>query len=221
MDKQKVVLFDIDYTLFNTDLFREKVYPAIAKKINYGNVDEFYRLARDLEKILREKQGHFSPEAFIAELKSKIPGLVSTHELETIITDDSVYSESLFEASEDVLEALGKAGITIGILSTGNTEFQHRKIKHLIHNFSEDHIHIFVDKLLEIKNVLEKYRNYQVYIIDDLPTILTEAKRQNNSVTTIWVDRRKKFEGSDIIDEFKPDHTISDIAQVSGIVLSE
>ena len=34
MKKKKVVLFDIDYTLFDTALFREKLYKAISRALH-------------------------------------------------------------------------------------------------------------------------------------------------------------------------------------------
>jgi hypothetical protein len=59
----------------------------------------------------------------------------------------------------------------------------------------------------------------KVYIVDDLPNVLAAAKKMQGDVTTIHVNRHKKHEESAIIDGFTPDHTISNIAQVTELVL--
>lgn len=217
--ENKVVLFDIDYTLFNTNLFREKVYPRLANKLGYQS-EEFYRLARDIEKILKEKQGHFSPEAFLSELSERVSTSVNKEELAAIMSNEAVYSGSLYEKVTDVLEALGTKGIVIGILSTGNDTFQRRKIQSIAHKLSEEHIHIFVDKVKELRQVFERYEGYKMYFVDDLPHVLASAKNIDDRVTTIWIKADKHYKRHDTIEDFTPDMTIQEISEVVDIVLN-
>src|SRR5690348_2812523 len=124
MAKQKIVLFDIDYTIFDTDLFKKS-------------------------KLQRYK----------------------------------VYDEV-----HDILARLQKVAL-LGILSEGNTEFQHTKLRETTvdHYFEKKHIHVVPLKNEALAAILHKYRDKAVFLVDDKLECLYLAKQYQPAVFTIWV----------------------------------
>ena len=107
--RRKIVLFDIDYTLFNTEVFKT------------SGLKEY---------LLFEE---------ILPVFTKLFGTVE-----------------------------------LGIFSKGESEFQKEKLRktNLESFFKREHLHIFEDKVVSIKEILGKYRNYKIYLVDDKLNVL-------------------------------------------------
>lgn len=150
-----LVLFDIDYTLFDTAFFKES-------------------------KLLKHK----------------------------------VYKEVT-----EVLDSLNKIAI-LGIFSEGDIEFQKKKLKetNIEKYFAKDHTHIVLKKIDELKKVLEKYKDRQIFFVDDKLNILYDAKKLSPRVFTIWVKRGFYAENQKPIPGFKPDAEVESLSEIIEII---
>ena len=220
MQKPKIVLFDIDYTVFNTNAFRNNLYDRLSKKLGYSDLVHFIDIAKKVGQETKDQIGYFKPQIFLKNLKEKSKKDVPMSELEDIFFDETLYIESLYEDARSVFQELVlKRNIQINIFSTGDKEFQMRKISILKEMLDEDKLHIFVDKLQRLKDVLMQYKDYHIYMIDDLPTVLKEAKHFNANITTIWINRDKKIQEKNFVKDFKVDHVIKNLEEIIPIVI--
>jgi FMN phosphatase YigB (HAD superfamily) len=157
MQKGKVVLFDIDYTLFDTGEFK----------------------------------------------------------------DSMLRNFNIYEGTIGILVKLGDIA-NLGIFSNGEPGFQRAKLEKtdMLKFFKENDIHIFDDKDANLINVLEKYKDTKLFLVDDKLTILSSAKQRMPQITAIWVKRGPYAQNQQPIDNFVPDATIDDLSRLYNIVSS-
>ncbi|OGH41391.1 MAG: hypothetical protein A3H79_04295 [Candidatus Levybacteria bacterium RIFCSPLOWO2_02_FULL_36_8b] len=157
MNKKPAILFDIDYTLFDTDFFKES-------------------------KLLKHK----------------------------------IYDEVI-----GVLESLAEA-TTLGIFSKGETEFQKTKLNKtgIGKFFKENNVHIFDDKGANLRDILEKYKSFKLFIVDDKLEILHSAKKHMPQIFTIWVKRGPFAQNQEKIPDFNPDTEIKNLSVIPSLILN-
>ncbi len=148
---KKIVLFDIDYTLFDTDNFKKT------------NLKEY----------------------------------------------------TLYKETVNVLSKISKIS-ELGIFSQGGNDFQKEKLnKTNIHKFfSGENIHIFEEKEINLNNVLLKYKDSKIILIDDKLGILHMAKKLLPSVCTVWVKRGIYAQNQKDIKDFSPDIKVTDLRDI-------
>ncbi|HSX40174.1 MAG TPA: hypothetical protein VLF68_01035 [Candidatus Saccharimonadales bacterium] len=153
--KQKAVLFDIDYTLFDTGAFKQ-----------------------------------------------------------TGLTQFGLYEEVL-----EVLQSLQKDAV-LGIFSEGDIAFQEQKLhKTDIHSrFLKEHMHIVTKKTETISEILKKYKDYFVFLVDDKLEILHLAKQKMPALFTIWVKRGIFAQNQKPINGFKADAQVSNLRDIITII---
>ena len=110
----------------------------------------------------------------------------------------------------------------LGIFSKGEIEFQNNKLDKtgLRKYFKKSNIHIFEDKNANLKDVIGKYDNYKVFLIDDKLQVLYEAKLSMPLIVTIWIKRGPFAENQKPIENFFPDITVNNLVNLSKIVES-
>ncbi len=152
---KKIVLFDIDYTLFDTAAFKESGLTT-------------YKLYDDAERALI----------------------------------------MLSETCE------------IGIFSQGEDAFQREKLKQtLIHtHFKEKNIHIFASKDENLGSVLEKYKDREVFLVDDKLEVLKLGKDLSENVYAIWLKRGPFADAQTGIVGFTPDAVITNLSQAVAFI---
>lgn len=125
----------------------------------------------------------------------------------------------LFEEIEELLQHLHKKH-TLGILSEGDPEFQKNKLlqTEIFEYFNELHIHIVIDKLGSLPDILKKYQTDEVFLVDDKLPVLYNAKKILPSLKTIWVKRGMYAEQQQPIPEFSPDAEVLDLANLVDIL---
>lgn len=157
LNKKPVVLFDIDYTLFDTASFKQS-------------------------------------------------GLLE---------------HKIYEEVTQVLDSLNTFAI-LGIFSKGEDEFQKTKLEKtkMLKFFKEENIHIFDDKDANLIQVLEKYKNSKLFLVDDKLDILYFAKKHMPQIITVWVKRGPYAAAQKPIEDFIPSATIDDLANLYRIVSS-
>ena len=127
---KKIVLFDIDYTLFNTDKFRDVVYRKVAKKIGQNYNASFIIKTKEAEEITRHALGKYEPQFFLKTICNFYNSDTKISELEKEYRENENFTQSVYEDVHEALANISKIKeVTIGILSTGESDFQKKKIE--------------------------------------------------------------------------------------------
>jgi FMN phosphatase YigB (HAD superfamily) len=149
--KKTIILFDIDYTLFDTKHFKES-------------------------------------------------GLVN----------HKIYDEVV-----DVLGNLKNIG-EFGIFSKGDDLFQKEKLEKtgISKYFNKKYIHVFKDKDIKLMEVIDLYKDYRIFLVDDKLDILYYAQKHRKDVVTIWVKRGPFAEKQKPISGFKPNLEVKDLLEI-------
>ena len=212
--KKKVILFDIDHTLFNGHEYRKNIYRGMAKKAHIEDEEKFIEIADEAYLEMR-KVGPFIPDIFPIMVAQKLPMPVDPKDLEEVIWLEETFRMSLFEETLDVLQVLSKRkDVTLGIFSTGSQDLQRAKIKTISEFFPKEHMHIFLRKDDEIMNIIQQYKDDQLYLIDDYMDILYNAKRLDKNVYTVWVKRGWVAMHQKPIKGFTPDMTVTNLREI-------
>ena len=182
MNKNTIVLFDIDYTLFDTKSLKDIVY------------EKYFQ---DIEKAL-----------FLENLKNLSEETPLKKRIRECLWKE-VGSHLLYPETLEIIEEFSKK-VLVGIFSKGHQKFQREKIKLIEKFFEEENTHIFLDKIAKLPEVLGKYANKRIFIVDDSLEVLIEAKSINPKVMTILVDR----EGKNFENNFKPDIVIKNLKEL-------
>lgn len=218
---KKIALFDIDYTLFDTDVYIESFFPLLSKELGIGHIEEFKILAEKANSEAREIAGFFDPLVFLDILLRSAKKNTNLQKLEKLFFENEFYDESLYDDVLSVLETLSSnKNVAVGILSTGHDKHQRRKISFLKKYFKEEFIHIFPDKLKRLESVLSQYKNNDIYLIDDYLKVLETAKKLDKTIHTIWIKKERKHEGVFFDDrlEFRPDYTFANLSAILSVL---
>lgn len=217
--KQKIILFDIDNTLLNGDIYREKMFRALAHAAKQEDKETFKKRASE-EYFAMRRAGPFLPREFAEVIIKKLHLSVFPQDLEQTMFDQDMMTTSLFEEAKEVLESLSqKKDLILGVFSSGPYEFQRAKIRAIENLFQKDHINIYLFKEEALKPLIQKYRNYELYFVDDLLSILYNASRISNNVYTIWIKRGWVAREQKPIEGFSPDKTIINLREILPLFL--
>ena len=215
MDKPKIVLFDIDYTLFDVARFRKKIFKSIIGFVGKNKIDKIDKILEDIYHTSRERVGYFNMVSFLEDVSRKFKINVAL----TNILKDEIFSDNLYEETKEVLESIAKdPSIKIGIFSGGESGFQLKKIEQVENFFNKDHVHIIKYKHLNVQRIIKKYKDFQVYLVDDVLDILNNAKKIDKSVITIWIKRGRFAQQLKKISGFKPDATVDNLKEIVSII---
>lgn len=217
--KNRIILFDIDFTLFNAKLYRDAFVSRLKEELGYIG-DNFDLLAEESYKASKKRVGYFDPEIFIEELLNITKISKDKKKLTEIIFDQNLISNYLYSDSKDILGKISKLNnIKIGIFSAGKILLQKPKIKDVEDFFHKEHIHIFeYNKNKALPKLINDYKNYELYIVDDIQSILAEAKRLNVNIITIWIQRKGYSKNLNPVANFAPDYIISSLDEVINIL---
>ena len=203
---KKLILLDIDNTLFDSPSYRKLVFKKIG---NISLCQEIY------DKMIRES-GYFFPDAF-AKIISELLKKRKADEIMSVIIDPKTFRENLHKDVLDSLNKLTKIG-KVGILSQGDNEFQSAKIVHFKHLLSRDHIHILSDKKSDMVRILKNLKEHDLYFVDDMLSMLQMAKKIQPSIVTIWMKRGRYAENQKAIPDFTPDAEAKNLSEVVKII---
>lgn len=213
MIKKKLILIDIDYTLFNAGTFREHLFSEIAEVSGISK-----QLCEHVYLEYVKIAAPFSPDEYIdLLLTDHIQKDAIKKRIRDIIFNSDIHKQHLYSESEETVIALGKLG-KLGIFSQGHEDFQKAKLDSIVHYFSVGHIHIVPNKKMSVAKTFQKYTDEHVFLIDDSLPVLGEVKNLAPHVFTIWMKRGKYAENQDPIAGFKPDSVIVNLRQAIDIV---
>ncbi len=218
---RKVILFDIDYTLFNAQNYRNAFLTALQKEIGISDSKSFLQNADDAYIESRETVGIFDPKAFLSVLEKKLGQKLDISKLEKIILNEEVFNSSLYEDTVEVVSELAKEkDIFLGIFSAGLLPIQRPKIKLLEPFLHAEHVHIFeFKKGKALPELLKKYKDSKLFMVDDIAEILYKAKQINDNITTILIRRKDHPQAyRQELSGFSPDKTITNLREIINIV---
>ncbi|MEK7517385.1 MAG: hypothetical protein AAB583_02455, partial [Patescibacteria group bacterium] len=206
MNKKSIVLFDIDYTLFDAEKFKKKIFLETVKAVGHKKTNDVEDKIRDLYAASRRINGFFNQRLFVRDLVSEFNLITSPSQLGKLIFKESTFRGNMYKETKQVLNLLSRNKLLrIGIFSTGYDRFQRKKIKEIEDFLHKEHIYIFVFKDRELSNIIKRYKTHSLYLIDDHLGILYMAKRVKKKVFTIWVKRGRFAENQKNIPGFEPD----------------
>lgn len=217
---QKLILFDIDYTLFDMAVYRQHLFPHILQLIDKEQEEKAMALLEEVYHTHRKRAGHFNMEIMLEDLAAALDIDIPIHDVyHEILAQEMAYEGSLFEETKETLHTLSTIpNLKMGIFSAGRTEHQSQKITSIREFFHDEHIHIFTVKEDYIDRIFPAYKNYQLYFIDDAYPILYKAKQANPEIVTIWSKRGKYAENAKMIPGFVPDYTVSHLSEILPII---
>lgn len=211
---KKIILFDIDYTLFDTTKFKQLILEAllpVVKAIDFEKLDEVYYEVR--------KYGAFEPALFAKFFEEKYETPVSEDEIKELWYNPQLLKQAIYPEVVSVLDNLQKKeDLILGIFSAGTPAFQHAKIASLEHFFSETDIHIAPSKDTILDEVVKTYKTYTVVFIDDFVPVLQKIKHSDMNAKTIWMKRGKFAEQAEIPEGFCPDITITNLTEIIPLI---
>jgi len=147
-------------------------------------------------------------------------------DIDYTIFDTKTFKDStltIFSLYEEVFPVLKKLKniASLGIFSKGNVEFQNIKLKQtgIIDFFDQANVHVFEDKEININIVLDKYKDYKVFLVDDKLGVLYTAKAHSTSIFTIWVRRGPFAQNQTQLENFLPDVEIENLSLLDKIIL--
>ncbi len=125
----------------------------------------------------------------------------------------------LYEEVEEALKMLSSVA-EIGIFSQGEDSSQREKLRQtLIHaRFKEENIHIFSLKDENLGSVLSKYKDRDIFLVDDKLEVLKLGKDLNENVYAIWLKRGPFAEVQKGIVGFTPDAIISNLSEAVAFI---
>lgn len=220
MKQKKIILFDIDHTLFDTEKFRQFAFEKIAIKLKQNYDKKFISLTKEAEGIAIQALGYFDPEFFMTTLLELIQSNRNLDYIKSNFWENENFEKAIYS---EVVSALGKIksidNVSIGILSTGETKLQRKKVEILKESLSEEHVHIFVNKLMQLHNVLNKYKKHEVFVVDNLLAVLELAKKINSDVRTVFI-KRLESQKSKLKTSFIPDLEIKTLDELVPLIES-
>lgn len=217
MMHKKIILFDIDYTLFNAKQYKDNFVKDLQKSIGYKNSEIFLEIEEKAYNLAKEESGYFDPELFLEILSKNIGIAINKNVLEEIMLNENKMVTALYSDTLEVLKKIAIKNIEIGIFSAGEIRMQELKIASMKQFINREHVHIFeFKKTRALENLLQKYKNDKLYIIDDVKEILAAAKHYKNDVITIWIRRDGRLDLNN--NEFKPDYAIYSLDKVLDII---
>lgn len=211
--QDKIVLFDIDYTLFDVGKYKKLVFSKLQDLL--PEKVEIFNLAQISYEKVRE-QGIFTPTVFTGIFLKNISVDIDRDILTRVWTDPEILSQCIYEETFSVLENLKKQ-VLIGIFSSGHEPLQRAKIATISHLLEDRNIHIYPIKENKLEEVISEYKDKKIYLIDDFLEILQKAKGLNKNIISIWIKRGKFAEITTV--KFKPDHVMYNLKGLFPLIV--
>lgn len=213
MKKDKVVFFDIDYTLFDQKKFRKKIYQAISAILKLSK-NEIVKVG---EELVRTKVGVFDPEVFAKRLTKFFGREHYKKRITNLFYNDNLMQSCLYKESQKAVEDLQKKALIV-IFSKGKDVFQRAKISAIKPLLEDKHIHITTNKYETLPKLIKRYKKKKLYLVDDALDVLHAAKRLNLEIFTIWVKRGEFAEKQKPITGFESDAVISNLKEALTLI---
>src|SRR5260221_12304156 len=125
MNKQKIILFDIDSTLFNARNYLKLSFEKLSEKVHPVDKAEFNEILEECYEEMRHTV-NFSPNALVAIIIGKLKfNSDMAKEMENVFWEEILLTSNIYSDVVNTLEILkNESGMKLGIFSTGDTYTQ-------------------------------------------------------------------------------------------------
>jgi hypothetical protein len=209
--KNKVLLLDIDYTIYNPKdaaVLRNKKIASLCKT-------NFSKTNKEVTKIYKQvtlKTNYLIPQIFINRLSKHFS--INKKKMSKIIWSNEILHNYLFKDVKRTLSQIKKIAKII-IYSQGDKGFQTEKLFYIKKYINDIYIH--KNKIKSLKKTINKFKDKKIFIIDDWPLVLKKAKDINKDVFTIQMYRGNKARKYNNY-RFKPDVKITSFRSLYKII---
>lgn len=186
--KGKVILFDIDGTLFDSSSFLKGFYKNLSDEFNLSTID--LNLIQKIYIDSKEENKYFIPSIFLDKITDKFPK-IKLGSINRLFWNLDLFKKNVYKDTS-LIKDLSRVAV-IGIFSKGDYDFQKQKISFINDSFDNEDVYIFSNKIEEIKEVLQNYQDYQIYMIDDQAEVLDKAKKLFPNIFAILIDRNNIY----------------------------
>lgn len=214
-----IILFDIDYTLFDVGYF-EKFFPKELSRMFLDDEKPIRSLSTGVILNLTEQEKFLDIDKYLEILLSKLNKEDHRSCIENLLFGATFFKGGFYSEVEDSLKHL-KKNSRLGIFSQGDEKLQGAKINQsgFKNLFDQELIYIIkprkLDHLPFLKN---KHINEKLFLVDDKLNILHEVKKHIPSLFAIWIKRGKYAEKLKTIPGFTPDATITNLKEVIKLI---
>jgi FMN phosphatase YigB (HAD superfamily) len=184
----KTILFDIDYTLIDTDKLRQLTHQQILKQLKISKA-ELARATENFSKTLKSSL-EFSPQRYSRFLANYFADSLIGKRVIDIFNEPAIYQQATYPETTPTLKIL-KQDYPLGIFSEGVRKSQIAKIalSGIINYLDRDLIFIYPKKKGVMKSIIRKIG--RVYVIDNNLEHIIELSKING-VSPIWLKRGPK-----------------------------
>lgn len=183
---KRILLFDIDRTLLDTDKMSFLLTSALSKILGEKNLNKINSIKREyIESLKRDRE--FTPDEFCRRLSLEFN--FDTMTLLDVFYGDKyayIYKESVFPETIQVLDKL-KDNYRFGIYSEGNYKFQNRKFDALNKYRHFDKNFIFIVGAKDNQETLEKIPSRSL-IVDDKEIVCEFLFK--HGIKVIWLNKK-------------------------------
>lgn len=183
--KEKIILFDIDYTLFDAQIYRKLRDKNIAKHFNL-DLSEVTKAGKEYSLSIGDRM-NFSAKG-LADYLGKKFGIDGSDILNFVFSEPSHFKGAIYPDVIPAFQNLISQGHTLGIFSEGDIENQQNKLKHtgLLNYLDKELIFIF-ERKMKPENLAQIPK--EALVVDDNFEIVRELKELGYMV--YQVDRSK------------------------------
>lgn len=215
---QKIVLFDIDYTLIDVSYFHKNFYKKLSKIISIDESKIRELSIKIITEVVEEKK-YLDIDIYLIRLLNSFGKSNYKKKTEELLFNSGFFKDSFYDDVEETLEALKKF-TRIGIFSHGDYKFQWAKIEQsgFKDYFEKDISYIKNVKMDFLPFLKKKHLNDKLYLVDDNPSIIDGAKKFMPSIFTIWIKRGEFKNSAKEIENYKPDATVDNLSKIVEII---
>lgn len=181
MDK-KIILFDIDRTIFDTEMSGKKIKEVLAG-VTKKSIEEIEKIDQDY-KVTLESTTDFDFDYFLKLIADKTG-------IDLEILDQAVFKSQNFVLYPETKEVLGRllaSGHSLGIYSEGVSKWQTEKIKLTSISDYFDIGLIFIEKRKLSLESINKIPKGSI-VIDDRKEVLETLKQHRSDLMLVWINR--------------------------------
>ncbi|MCS6800731.1 MAG: haloacid dehalogenase-like hydrolase [Chloroflexota bacterium] len=208
----RVVLFDVDNTLFDTEQFRSALTAAIVDTVGPAGAAAFWRAYEEV----RADVGAADLQAALSRLAEELPSAESavTAAIATIRFEDYV-----LPGAAAALAAAAAIGLPV-IVSDGDPVFQRLKIERSgLAAAVGGRVRIYRQKEAHIAEVVAAFPASRYWMVDDKRHILSAYKREvGPRLLTIHVAYGRHAQTAPRPEEIAPDFTVPSIRDVAALL---
>lgn len=215
--KNKILLLDIDGTFYDVVKAKEMYKNTLSKKLKISKST----LNAEIDKtylVLNKQIGYFVPSAFSKELSIKLKN-DDLKMFNEVVWDDNKFNKSMYKDTYEFLNKIHKT-VEVLIFSKGDKKFQTRKLKTINKYIKKNNIHIYPNKIIKLKNLINKFKNKEIFIIDDSPEVINKAKSINKNIITILIKRASYNKNYNYNQTIYADYKVKNLTSVVKIIKS-